>query len=391
VSSRRDVALDVILAGSLGAWGQAEVWNSGASLLVGPRWANAAAYAIMSVLLLARRRAPVAVLTGQSITLIALVMAYGASETLGWFLPLVAGVYAVAAYGRRRRLVLAAAPVLACYAAMLAGDWLHGVRFDAFGALPFIGLLLGGWLLGDYTRTRRLYLAQLAAAAELVARQREERARRAAAEQRTRIAQELHDVLAHGMTVMVRQVEAGQARLDGDPERARASFNAVAETGRQSLGEVRRLVALLRGTGTPDTTDVESAEAPAPGLGSIDGLAAQVGRAGLEVRVARVGDLSDVPAGVALAIYRIVQEALTNAMRHGRACSAAVTLRCQDSTMVAEIHDDGGGPDASGHPGTGLTGMRERAAPYGGTVTAGPADDGGFTVRAVLPLAPGSP
>src|SRR5258705_10162507 len=115
VSTRRDVALDTILAGSLCAWGQAEVWNSGASLLVGPRWANAAAYAIMSVLLLARRRAPVLVLTGQSVTLIAVVMAYGASETLGWFLPLIAGGYAVAAYGRQHRLVLAAAPALMCY------------------------------------------------------------------------------------------------------------------------------------------------------------------------------------------------------------------------------------------------------------------------------------
>src|SRR5258705_552457 len=115
VSTRRDVALDTILAGSLCALGQADVWNSGASLLVGPRWANAAAYAIMSVLLLARRRAPVLVLAGQSVTLIALVMAYGGSETLGWFLPLVAGVYAVAAYGRQHRLLLAAAPVLMCY------------------------------------------------------------------------------------------------------------------------------------------------------------------------------------------------------------------------------------------------------------------------------------
>src|SRR5689334_19981099 len=210
VSTRRDVALDVILAGSLAAWGQAEVWNSDASLLVGPKWANAVGYAVMSVLLLARRRVPMLVLTGQSAVLVALVMAYGASETLGWFLPLVAGVYAVATYGRRRRLLFAAAPVLLCYGAMLLGDRLHGVRFDAAGSLPFAGLLLGGWLLGDYARTRRLYLAQLAASAELAAREREEQARRASAEQRTRIAQELHDVLAHGMTVMVRQVEAGQ-------------------------------------------------------------------------------------------------------------------------------------------------------------------------------------
>jgi len=386
MSIRRGVALDAILAGSLCAWGQAEVWNSGAALLVGPKWANAAAYAVMSVLLLARRRLPVLVLIGQSVVLIGLVMAFGASETLGWFLPLVAGVYAVAAYGRQRRLVLAAAPVLLCYGAMLAGDRLHGVRFDALGALPFVGVLLGGWLLGDYARTRRLYIAQLAASAELAAREREEGARRAAAEQRTRIAQELHDVLAHGMTVMVRQVEAGQARLDNDPERARASFTAVAETGRQSLGEVRRLVALLRGNGVPDATDVEPAEAPAPGLDSIDVLAAQVARAGLEVRVARVGDLSEMPAGVALAVYRIVQEALTNAMQHGRAGSAVVTLRCQDGTIVAEIRDDGGGPGAAAQAGRGLIGMRERAALYGGTVAAGAGDEGGFTVRAVVPL-----
>jgi signal transduction histidine kinase len=389
--TRRDVALDTILAGSLFAWGQAEVWNSDASLLAGPEWANAGGYAIMSVLLLARRRAPALLLTGQSVVLIALVMAYGASETLGWLLPLVAGVYAVAAYGRPRRLLLTAAPVLSCYAAMLLGDQLHAVRFDAFGSLPFVGLLLGGWLLGDYARTRRLYLAQLAASAELTAREREEQVRRAAAEQRTRIAQELHDVLAHGMTVMVRQVEAGQARLDSDPARARASFTAVAETGRQSLGEVRRLVALLRDTGAPEATAAEVADAPPPGLGSVDGLAVHVSEAGLQVRVARVGELSGVPAGVGLAVYRIVQEALTNAMRHGRARSAVVTLRREDGAIVAEIHDEGCGPDTSAHPGSGLPGMRERAALYGGTVIAGPGDEGGFTVRAVLPLASGSP
>ena len=112
MSTRREVALDIILAGSLCAWGQAEVWNSGASLLVGPKWANAIGYAVMSVLLLARRRAPGRVLGGQSAVLIVLVTAYGASETLGWFLPLVAGVYGVAAYGRQRRLLIAAALVI---------------------------------------------------------------------------------------------------------------------------------------------------------------------------------------------------------------------------------------------------------------------------------------
>ena len=387
MGTRRDVVLDAILAGSLAAWGQAEVWNSGASLLVGPKWANATAYAVMSVLLLARRWAPAPVLAGQSAVLIALVLAFGASETLGWWLPLVAGVYAVAAYGRQHRVLPAAASVLSCYAAMLLGDRLNGIRFDAFGALPFVGLLLGGWLLGDYTRTRRLYLAQVAASAELAAREREEQARRTAAEQRTRIAQELHDVLAHGMTVMVRQVEAGQARLDTDPARARASFTAVAETGRQSLTEVRRLVALLRDSGTPDAADTEPAATPAPGLDSIDELAARVGRAGLQVRVAQIGELSGVPAGVGLAAYRIVQEALTNAMRHGQARSATVTLRCEDGTLVAEIRDDGDSQDPAAHPGGGLTSMRERAALYGGTVTAGAGDAGGFTVRAVLPLA----
>jgi signal transduction histidine kinase len=215
--------------------------------------------------------------------------------------------------------------------------------------------------------------------------------RRAAAQQRTRIAQELHDVLAHGMTVMVRQVEAGQARLDSDPARARASFTSVAETGRQSLDEVRRLVALLRDTSAHDATDVESAEAPAPGLDSIDGLAAQVAEAGLQVRVARVGELADIPTGVGLVVFRIVQEALTNAMRHGRARSATVTLRREDGAIVAEIHDEGCGPGTTAHPGRGLTGMCERAAIYGGTVTAGPGDEGGFNVRAVLPLAIGSP
>jgi signal transduction histidine kinase len=215
--------------------------------------------------------------------------------------------------------------------------------------------------------------------------------RRAAAEQRTGIAQELHDVLAHGMTVMVRQVEAGQARMDSDPERARASFTAVAEMGRQSLGEVRRLAALLAGSGMPQAMAPPVGDGPAPGLGSVDRLAARVAEAGLQVRVARSGELSDVPEGVGLAVYRIVQEALTNAMRHGRARSAVVTLHRHGGALVAEIHDDGRGPHTGTQPGRGLAGMRERAALYGGTLTAGPGQQGGFTVRAVLPLTSGSP
>jgi len=387
MSSRRHAVLDAVLAASLCAWGQAEVWGSGAEMLVGPKWANAAVYAIMSLFLLGRRQVPVWTLTAQCAVLSVLVVAYGSSETLAWVLPLTAGVYAVAAYRATRRILGATMPVLLCLGTMSVADAAHRVQADVLGALPFLGLLAGAWLLGEYARTRRLYFNQLTVSAEWAARERERLVREGAAEQRTRIARELHDVLAHGMTVMVRQVEAGQARLATDPEKARASFDAVAEAGRRSLDEVRRLVYLLRENETAEgQKEPRATSNPAPHIDEVGLLAAHVSRTGLAVDVRGLNDVSGVPAGLGLALYRIVQEALTNSMRHGHARSATVTLGREGGAVVAEILDDGVGPGGPIVTGSGLTGMHERAALYGGTVKVDAGEAGGVVVRAVLPL-----
>ena len=382
-ASPRDLATDLVLVGSLLAWGQTEVWNGGAELLAGPAWANALTYAAMSLVLLARRWAPKVVLCLQCGSFAALVvLSGGTSQSLGWLLPLVAGVYAVAAHAKGRRLLAAAIPTaLLLVVAFIVDASSRGVvGWDLVGSLPFAGLLAAGWLWGNYSRTRRLYLDGLSRNAELAARGREERAYRLAAEQRNRIAHELHDVLAHGLAVTVRQAEAGQARLESRPEAAAASFIAIAETGRRSLDDVRRLMDLLR---EPETQQ----EGPVD-LDTLDELAGPLSSAGIAVRVERCGELDAVPPAIALAAYRIVQEALTNALRHGEARTAAVLLRGDPGRLTIEVTDDGRGAPSIPQPGGGLIGMQARATLCGGTLSTTTPPQGGFMVTASLPWEP---
>jgi len=380
--ARLEWVTDVVLAASLAAWGLAEVYNGGIEVLFGPKWANAVTFTVMSLLLLIRRQRPALCLPLQCAVMGLLVVATGGTtQSLGWLFPLVAGVYAVAAYAPRRRLLSAAAPVVALLAVQLAVDLadgdVDGGGRDLIGTLPFIGLLVAGWLWGSYARTRRLYLDQLNRNAELLAGQREERALRNAAQERNRIAHELHDVLAHGLAVTVRQAEAGEARLKHRPEDARASFQAIAETGRRSLTDVRRLMDLLN--------EPDSARPAAGDLDDLDDLTTSLETAGLTVDLHRTGQFAAVPDTVANAAYRIVQEALTNALRHGPANTATVTLHGEPGRLTLEITDDGKGVQGPPLPGGGLTGMRARAALCGGTFTAGTPPGGGFTVHATLP------
>lgn len=378
--SRLALVTDVVLVAALLAWGQSEVWNDEAELLVGPAWANAVAFAFMSLVLLVRRRAPVWCLVLQCAAMGLLVATSGGTtQSLGWVLPLVAGVYAVAAYAPRRRLLSAAAPMAALLGLELGVDAADGnlAGADLLGSIPFYALMTAGWLWGTFARTRRLYIEQLGRNADLLVVQREERAHRRAVEERNRIARELHDVLAHGLTVTVRQAEAGEARLDHQPEAARASFEAIAETGRRSLTDVRRLIELL---GEPD-----SEPSAAGGLDDLQELTASLSTAGLAVDLQRSGDLAEVPAAVAAAAYRIVQEALTNALRHGAARTARVVLHGEPGRLQLDITDDGRGVEGPPEPGGGLTGMRARAALCGGSLALGTPSGGGFNVSVSLP------
>ena len=237
--------------------------------------------------------------------------------------------------------------------------------------------LAAAWILGDNLRTRRAYLRELEEKADRLEREREEHARRAAAEEQARIARELHDVIAHSVSVMVVQAAAGGEVFETNPQRAREALASVEQTGREALAELRRLLAADDGQGL----------APQPGLARIDDLVDQVRASGLDVHLEVTGDRGDVPAGVDLSAYRVVQEALTNTRRH--ACAKQGTVRsAYGDDVTVEVVDDGAGPPATpSSGGRGLIGMRERVAVFGGEVEAGPRPEGGFRVRARFPVA----
>jgi signal transduction histidine kinase len=251
--------------------------------------------------------------------------------------------------------------------------------------IPELALFAIAWVLGDNIRTRRAYLAELEARAARLEREREEKAERAVIDERTRIARELHDVIAHNVSVMVVQASAGEELFDTDPGRARESLAAVASTGRAALAELRRLLGVIR---AEDERADAPAYAPQPGIEYVDDLVRQVREAGLAVELSVLGEPRELPEGVGLCAYRIVQEALTNTLRHAGASEAEVSVRYVADALELQVLDDGrGAPASNGEtPGHGLIGMRERVALFGGELTAEPRPGRGYAVRARLPL-----
>jgi len=213
----------------------------------------------------------------------------------------------------------------------------------------------------------------------LLERESEEEAKRAVADERLRIAQELHDVVAHSMGVIAVQAGVGAHVIDDDPAEAKRSLEAIATTSRGTLVEIRRLLGVLR-------SDGDAAYQPAPGLADLDRLVADVGGAGLDVALCIDGERGDVPPGVDLTAYRIVQEALTNVLKHAGPAHTTVTVGYEPGALRLEIADDGRGVNGrASQGGHGLLGMRERVGVYGGSLQAGPAQGGGFRVVARLP------
>ena len=250
-------------------------------------------------------------------------------------------------------------------------------------ALIFTPLLFViGWLAGFAMRER----AEQAAAAEVRAsaaeRERETAARIAVAEERARIARELHDIVAHAVSVMVLQVGALRHKMGDAPPADRKALEDVEQTGRMALAEMRRLLGAMR----RDGDDV--ALAPQPGLANLDVLVEQVGRAGLPVRLHVDGEPQPLPHALDLSAYRIVQEGLTNALKHARASHADVTVRYDRDALHIEVRDDGTGAarDGANGQGHGLVGVRERVKIYGGEMTTGTASGGGFVLSTRLPL-----
>ncbi|HXZ63538.1 MAG TPA: histidine kinase [Streptosporangiaceae bacterium] len=388
---RHRVLVDSALAVSLGLMS--------VGTLIHRSWNAVLIVLLMIVPVAFRRRAPVAafaiaVIAGawQVLGLGGPVSTSGISTGRGGPLPsdvaLLVLLYTVAAYRPRRYSIPA---LLTCIGGSLIAVlvWLPvpgqvGLPERLFVAsFLFGGISFACWVLGDSMRYRRGYYAALEDKAARLEAERHAEAKVAAAAERARIARELHDVVAHHVSVMVVQADGAGYVLRSDPDRAAAALAAVSATGRQALTELRRLLGVLR------STDQHADLAPVPGLRELRELLDQARTAGLEVSYTVIGTPRDLPEGAELAAYRMVQESLTNTRKHaGLAATAAVLLQYETAGLILQVTDDGMAAPAGELGGHGLAGMRERIAMYGGTVTAGPLPGGGFRVRAWLPCPP---
>jgi signal transduction histidine kinase len=288
--------------------------------------------------------------------------------------------WTVGAYPDRRGALIGWAGLLvtvACVSSQLTDSFI--------GNMLWVGAIMSGaWLAGFAVSSRTLQVREAEERANRLAREREERAKEAVAEERARIARELHDVVAHSVSVMTVQAGAVRRLLKPDQQREREALETIETTGRQALNEMRRLLGILR---QAEGADGEGPElAPQPGIDSLERLVRQVRRSGMPVDLRVEGKRYDVAPTVDIAVYRVVQEALTNALRHAGPAQAEVVLRFGDEGLELEISNDGLNEQNGDGAGHGLEGMRERIAFTGGTLHAGPRDGGGFVVRARIPL-----
>ena len=296
---------------------------------------------------------------------------------------LLVAVYSVAAYGRRWVSVAG----LAVAELGLAAVWLTPAMLERSTFLLFMGLIAVAWVLGRFVGDRQVYAAQLEERTAELQRAREELARRAVTEERLRLARELHDVVAHAMSVIAVQSGVGAHVAASRPEEVGKALAAIEATSRAALEELRRLLGVLRQADEP-----QGDLAPVPGLADLEGLLAELAKAGLAVKLRVNGTRPPVPAGVDLSAYRIVQEALTNVVKHAGSARAQVVVGYGDQDIRVEVIDDGRAAvtwvsDGRAGTGHGLIGMRERVQAFGGDLEVGPRPGGGFRVAARLPLA----
>ncbi|MER5456611.1 sensor histidine kinase [Micromonospora sp. NPDC002389] len=398
----RGVAFDVAVSGLVALLALASTAGSAAG------WPGTILGLGMAVALLWRRGQPVGV------TVVVAALAY-VQVALDWApLPydvaVLIALYSVVKYADRLRDGVLAGVVAAVGVVFAAARTPSQVAWP-FTAV-FYGLVVGAvWLAALNVRTRRLYVLSLEERAATLEREREAQSRAAVAEERTRIARELHDVVAHGMAVMIVQADGARYVLDKDPQAAREAVRIVADTGRQALGDMRRLVGVLRessppepAAGTDPAPDPAAGPDPAPepaepthrrpSVAELPALLDRFRAAGLRVRHTVTGDSGALPPALELTVYRLVQEALTNTLKHaGVGATAEVDLAHRADAVVLEVRDDGRGraPATPAPPGGhGLVGMRERVSVYDGSLTAGPRPGGGWLLRARLPL-PSSP
>jgi signal transduction histidine kinase len=297
------------------------------------------------------------------------------------FVAVIVCFYSLAAHTGRRTAIVTLALMFAIGIPFTVAASTRGT--SGGNLLPPIVFLLGGWAIGRIIRGRRSRTVELEALTRELEAQRDLQARAAVAIERGRIARELHDVVAHNVSMMVVQAGAAERVLEGAQPNVRAALAAIAGTGRETIDEMRALLGVLR------ATDDGLALSPQPGLEDIEQLVANVRDAGLPVELRIEGVPAALPQPLALSAYRIVQEALTNTLKHAEAAHAEVSIRYRDAGVELDVRDDGiaraNGTARGGH---GLIGMRERVAMFGGELVAGPQGGGGFSVHARLPLEP---
>jgi signal transduction histidine kinase len=364
---------DQLIVALLAGTALVEVLVSGDSVL------DAVVGAAVALPLLARRRAPLLVLVA------VIVLGYagyarGASVggSLQAWIALNVALYSVAAHCERPR-AIAGAVIVAVFVLLFEIPALvEGGRVDGLaGEWLFLG---GVWLLGRWVRQRRQRTADLERHAADLQADRAALAREAVADERARIAREMHDAVAHSVSVMVLQAGAAEQVLATAPERARESLVTIQDTGREAIVELRRMLGLLR------DPVADASLAPQPSVDRLDALLDQVRAAGLPVELTVEGQPRRLPPGIDRSAYRIVQEGLTNALKHAGPAHASVRLRYGERALELEVLDDGRGPVGASGGGFGLLGMRERAALYGGVLAAQERPGGGYALSARLPL-----
>ena len=325
--------------------------------------------------LLFRRRAPLLVMV-----VLLLLMAAGSAtdpphDASFWFFATLVATYALGAYAELR--------VGLAGLALVLGVFTIGAILDSKtpGDLIFIGILyVAAWGIGLLLESRTNQATQLKREAAILEQEREQRAREAIAEERARIARELHDIGAHGVSTMVLQVGGVRRRLTPEQRAELDVLLNVEETGRRSLVEMHRMLGIMR------QADNGNLLAPQPGLARLDELAESMRAAGLPVEVTVDGEPVELPSGLDLSAYRIVQEALTNTLKHAGPARASVAVTYGPDALDLEVLDDGGGSANGGVGGHGLVGMRERVALFDGSLETGARPDGGYRVHARLPL-----
>jgi signal transduction histidine kinase len=379
LSHRQQGVLDVVLAAAITVMVIVDLSSPADAPGVRPTDVWAVLLSLLQTIPLAfRRRAPLPTFL-LIVTGVCVYYAMGYEVTDGTLATFV-GVYTVAAHENQRRSLFA----LGVLAAAMTWYWVFRAEpYDPTTPI-WIGILaVLSWSLGEYVKARRAYTTQVETLAQRLDQARELEARQAVWQERARLARELHDLIGHTVNLMVIQAGAGRRTVSSDPAVAERAFKTIESTGREALDELDRLLGVLRTE--EDGPDLP----PLPGLDQVQALADRFQDSGLAVEVSIEGQQVSLPRSLDQSAYRIIQEALTNALRHAGGAIAHVVVRYRDHQLELEVADDGRqtpGPREQAGGGRGLIGIRERVAMFGGDLDAGPRPGGGFVVRCRFPL-----